>query len=138
MDKRLLQKLLILPLLLGGQCLNSVFNFAIDRMIISRTSVIFSTENVLKHSKPDRKLNVFEYIHRNNDRVDKEQKRLLITYWKPYRTVSTDILWRWIKEKFAESNLIERFSPDSCRSALTTKAFNMSLDNLDILRKACC
>ena len=25
-----------------------------------------------------------EYIHRRNDRVDKEQKRLFITYRKPY------------------------------------------------------
>ena len=62
-------------------------------MIISSTSVTFSPEHVLKHSKPGRKLVVFEYrvysdlklcvlecvkeyIYRRNDRVDKEQKRL--------------------------------------------------------------
>ena len=60
-DKRLSQKLLILLLLLGGQRLNSVFHFTIDRMIISSTSVTFSPEHVLKHSKPGRKLDVFEY-----------------------------------------------------------------------------
>ena len=42
-----------------------------------------------------------------------------------------------MKERFAKINLIENFSPHSCRSASTTKAFNMSLDILDILRKAC-
>ena len=60
-DKHLSQKLLILLLLLGGQRLNSVFHFTIDRMIISSTSVTLSPEHVLKHSKPGRKLDFFGY-----------------------------------------------------------------------------
>ena len=78
-----------------------------------------------------------EYIHQRNDRVDKEQKRLFITYQKSYHTASIDTLWRWIKETFAQINLIENLTPHSYRSALTTKAFNMSLDIIEILRKAC-
>ena len=123
-------------------------------MIISSASVTISPEHVLKHSKPGRKLDISEYraysdpklcvlecakeyIHRRKDRVDKEQKRLFITYRKPYRTASIDTLQRWIKETFAETSLIENFTPRSCRSASTTKAFIMNLDILDILRKAC-
>ena len=137
-DKHLSQKLLIL-LLLGGQRLNYVFHFTIDRMIISSSSVTFSPEHVLKHSKPGRKLDVFEYraylnpklcvlecvkeyIHRRNDRVDKDRKMLFITYRKPYHAASIDTLRRWIKETFAETNLIGIFTPHSCRSASTTKA----------------
>ena len=80
-------------------------------MIISSTIVTFSPEHVLKHSKPGRKLDVFEYraysdpklyvlecvkeyIYRRNDRVDKEQKRLFITYRKPYPTASIDTFRR--------------------------------------------
>ena len=153
-DKHVSHKLLILLLPLGGQHLNSAFNFTIDRMIISSTSVTLSPEHVLKHSKPVRKLDVFEYraysdpkvcvleslkeyIHRRNDRFDKEQRRLFITYRKPYHTASKDTLRRWIKETFAQTNLIENFTPHSCRSASATKTFNMSLDIIDILRKAC-
>ena len=153
-DKDLSQKLLILQLLLGGQRLNSVFHFTIDRMIISSTSVTFSPDHILKHSKPGRKLDVFEYraysdhnlcvleclkeyIHRRNDRVHKLQNRLFITYRNPYHTASIDTLRRRIKETFTKTNLIENFSPHSCRSASTTKAYNMSLDIMDILRKAC-
>ena len=40
---------------------NSVFNFTIDRMIKSSISVTFSPEHVLRHSKPGRKFDVFEY-----------------------------------------------------------------------------
>ena len=108
-DKHLSQKLLILLLLLGGQRLNSVFHFTIDRMIISSTSVTFSPEHALKHSKPGRKLDVFEYrtysdlnvcvleclkeyIYRRNDRVDKVQKRLYITYrWYAQHIISSTI-----------------------------------------------
>ena len=123
-------------------------------MIICSKSVTFWPEHVLKHSKPGRKLDVFEhrvysdtnicilecvkeYIHRRNDRVDREQKRLFITYQKPYHTTSIGTLWRWIKETFAKTNLIENFTRHSCRSASTTKAFNMSLDIMDIFTKAC-
>ena len=54
-----------------------------------------------------------------------------------YHSASIDTLRRRIKETFAQTNLIKNFTPHSCRSASTTKAFNMSLDILDILRKAC-
>ena len=60
-DKHFSQKLLIWLLLLGGQHLNSVFHFIIDRMIISSTNVTFSPGHVLKHSNPSCKLNIFEY-----------------------------------------------------------------------------
>ena len=78
-----------------------------------------------------------EYVHRRNDRINKEQKRFFITYWKPYHTDSIDTLQRWSKETSTETNLIENFTPHSCRSASTTKALKMSLDILNILRKAC-
>ena len=127
-DKHLPQKLLILLLLLGRQRLNSAFHFTVDRIIISSTSVTFSPEHALKHSKPGRKLDVFKYrafsdlnlcvleclkenIHRRNDRVDNLQKRLFITYRKPYHTASIDTLRRWVKETFAQTNLIENFPP---------------------------
>ena len=91
---------LILLLHLGGQRLNSVFHFTIDRMIMSSTSVTFLPEHILKYSKPGRKVDVFEYqvysdpkrcilecvkeyIHGRNDRVDKEHKRLFITLRLP-------------------------------------------------------
>ena len=54
---------------------------------------------------------------------------------KLYHTASIDTLLSWIKETFAQTNLIKNFTPHSCRSASTTKAFNMCLDIMDILRK---
>ena len=59
------------------------------------------------HQNPSRKLDIFEYrtysdpklcvlecvkecIHRRSDRVDKDQKRLFVTYRKPYHAASID------------------------------------------------
>ena len=36
-----------------------------------------------------------------------------------------------------DTNLIENFTPHSCRSASIAKAFNMSFHFMDILRKVC-
>ena len=80
---------------------------------------------------------VKEYIHQRNNRVDKDQNRFLISYRKPYHAASVDTLRKWIKETFAETNLIKNFTLHSCRSASATKAFNMSLYIFDILRQAC-
>ena len=149
---QLSQKLQILLLLLGGQRRNSVLHFTFDRMIMFSTSVTFSSEHVLKHSKTSCKLDaskywaysdpklcvlecVKEYTYWRNDRVDKEQKRLFTTYRKLYHTGSIDTIRRWIKETFAKTNLIENFTLYSCRSASTTKVSIISLDILDILRK---
>ena len=132
--------------LLGAQLLNSLFHFTIDIVIISSTSVTFSPQHILKPSKPGRKLDIFEYqvysdpkrrvlecvkeyIHRRNDRAD----RVILTYRKLYHAASLDTLRRWIKETFAEINLIGNFTSRSFTSALVTKAFNTSLDILHIV-----
>ena len=60
-DKMLSQQLLILLLLLGGQRMNTVFNFEVDNIFINTEWAIFSPNKVLKHSKPGRKLDQFTY-----------------------------------------------------------------------------
>ena len=100
-DKILSQKLLILLLLLGGQRMNTVFNFEVDNMFINTECAIFSPNKVLKHSKPGRKLDQFtyrpfprkelcvvdtlqEYLTQRKLRVDCNIKKLFITLKAPY------------------------------------------------------
>ena len=61
---------------------------------------------------------------------------VVYTYGKPYHIASLETLRRRIKETWTQTNLIENVSPHTCRSASATKAFNMCLDIMDILRKA--
>ena len=83
---------------------------------------------------------VFENAKRNTFFI--EEMTVLINCRRGYlqliesHTASIDTLRKRIKETFAHTNLIENFTPYSCRSASATKAFNMSLDIMDILRKA--
>ena len=68
-DKSLTQKLLILLLLLGGQRMNTVYFFTVDRMTVTDIGVTFSPNYVLKHSKPGKKLDSFHYRAYNNKKV---------------------------------------------------------------------
>ena len=110
-DKILSQKLLILLLLLGGQRMNTVFNFEVDNMFINTECAIFSPNKVLKHSKQGRKLDQFtyrsfpqkelcvvdtlqEYLTRRKLRVDCNIKKLFVTLKAPYHEACIDTLRR--------------------------------------------
>ena len=54
-----------------------------------------------------------------------------------YHVASIDSLRGWIKETFVETYFIENVTPDNCRSVSTSEAFNINLNILNIVRKAC-
>ena len=68
-DKNLSQKRLILLLLLGGQRMNTVYFFAVGRMTVTDKRVTFSHNHVLKHSKPVKKLDSFQYSAYHNKKL---------------------------------------------------------------------
>ena len=93
--------------------MNTVFNFEVENMFISTECAIFSPSKVLKHSKPERKLDQFtyrsfpqkelcvvgtlqEYLTCRKLRVDCSMKKLFITYKAPYHEASIDTLRRWM------------------------------------------
>ena len=153
-DKQLSQKLCLLLLILGGQRVNTIYNFTVDRMIVSDCSITFSPAKVLKHSKKGRKLDSFcykayddekilcvvevvkEYLKRRKHKVDSSILPLLISLSKPYRGISTDTIRRWVKDLFSECNIFD-FSAHSCRSASTSKAKELGVEIDTIMKKAC-
>ena len=150
-DKILSQKLLILLLLLGGQRMNTVFNFEVDNMFINTECAIFSPNKVLKHSKPGRKLDqstyrsflqkeicivdtLQGYLTHRKLRVDCSIKKLFITFKAPYHEASIDTLRRWIYDLFSGSQLLKNFTPQSCRVAATSKTKKLNENMEDILK----
>jgi len=152
-DKQLSQKLTLLLLLLGGQRVNTIYNFHTDRMVFSTASVSFAPGTVLKHSRKGSKLNSFtyraypvdnklciieclkEYLNRRELKIGTMITNLFITYGKPYRAASIDTIRRWVKDLFNECNI--NFSTHSCRSASTSKAHDCGINLTDILTKGC-
>ena len=152
--KELSQKLLILLLLLGGQRMNSIFNFDTDNMFINTECAVFNPSKVLKHSQPGNKLDQFtyrsfpqkelcvveclkEYVARRELKVGKEITKLFISLSAPYHGVSIDTLRRWIYDLFSGSELLKTFTPHSCRSAATSKAKKLNVDMEEILKQGC-
>lgn len=153
-DKQLSQKLCLLLLILGGQRVNTIQHFSVDRMIISDFSVTFSPAKVLKHSKKGKTLDTFhyraynkekilcvvevceEYLKRRSLKVDSSTSPLLISLSKPYKGISANTIRRWIKDLFTECKIFD-FSAHSCRSASTSKAKELGVEVERIMKKAC-
>ena len=153
-DRELSQKLSMLLLLLGAQRVNTIYNFTVDRMVVTDTAATFAPDSVLKHSRKGRKLDTFvyraynankklcvldcinEYLNRRASKVKDDTNKLLVTYGKPYKGSSPDTIRRWIKDLFTTCKIFD-FSAHSCRSASTSKAAKLGMDMDDIVSKAC-
>ena len=153
-DKSLTQKLLIFILLLGSQRINTLYFFTVDRMAVTDTGVTFSPNHVLKHSKPGNKLDSFHYrayhnrklcfvdclkvyLKRRSTKVQTDTKALFITYGKPFRAAAIDSVKRWVKELFIETSILKEYTPDTCRSAATSKARQLNVEIAEILKQGC-
>ena len=141
-------------LLLAGQRVNTIFWYHIDEMVINDISITFAPSHVLKHSRKNRKQDVFEYRHypnepklcivnclkeyltRRQSRVSDSSKKLLLTYKKPYKEASVDTIRRWVKSTFKAAGIYD-FSAHSCRAASTSKAKSLNIDVEHILAKGC-
>ena len=141
---------MILLLLFGGQRMNTVFNFEVDNMFINTECIIFSTNKVLKHSKPGRKLGQFtyrsfpqkelcvvdtlqEYLTRRKLRVDCNIKLLFIALKAPYHEASIDKIY----DLFSGLQLLKNFMLHSCRAAATSKVKKLNVNVEDILKQGC-
>ena len=143
-----------LLLLLGGQRMNIVYFFTVDKMTVTDIVVTFSPNHVLKHSKPG-KLDSFhykayhnkklcaadclkEYLKRLSTKVQTDTKALFITYDKPFRAAAIDSMRRWAKDIFIETSILKEYTSHTCRSAATSRASQLNVDIAKILKRGCC
>ena len=123
-------------------------------MTITDKGVTFSLNHVLKHSKPGKKLDSFhyrachtkrlcvvdclkEYLKRCNTKVQTDTKALFITYGKPFRAAAIGWMRRWVKDLFIKTSILKEYTPHSCRSAATSKASQLNIDIVEILKQGC-
>ena len=121
--------------------------------MLTNISATFAPSHVLKHSRQNRKQDIFEYraypdktlcvidclntyIDRRKDRASEVMKRLFLTIKKPFKEASKDTLRGWVRKLFIISGIFD-FSPHSCRSASSSKANSIGIDMDDILKKGC-
>ena len=63
------------------------------------------------------------YLEKRNHLVNDEVRELLIMYGKPHKSVSRDLVGRWIKNELTHASVDKTvFKPHSCRSASVSKA----------------
>ena len=153
-DSSLAYKTLCLLVLLSESRVNTVHRFKADEIVINNVGITITPSELLKHSRQNRKNDVFyyqeykenkklcvvsalqAYLIRRKNKVSESDKQLFITNKKPYRPASIDTLRRWIKTTLNKAG-IYNFSSHSCRAAATSKAKSMNIDLDLILEKAC-
>ena len=109
--------------------------FHTHKMVVTDKSATFVPNYVLKHSRPSKKTDVFEYyafdnkllcvidclneyVARRNIQVTDNVTQLIITMKKPFHAACADTVRRWVKGLLKECNIFD-FSSHSCPSAST-------------------
>jgi len=95
----------------------------------------------VKSYPPDRRLCVVtvlkEYLRRTKSSRQDDNDSLLLSYVKPYKSVTRDTISRWVKVILLRSGVDTKiFSAHSLRSASSSKAKAMSVPIQDILKTA--
>ena len=66
-----------------------------------------------------------------------DTKALFLTYGKPLRTAAIDSMKRWMKDIFIEMSILKEYTPRTCRSAATSKASQLNVEIVEILKQGC-
>ena len=78
------------------------------------------------------------YIGERNTRMDRNQGRLMITYGKPHKEISSETLSRWMKGELSNARIdITIFQAHSCREASTSKARQQGIEISEIVKRGC-
>ena len=152
--KNLTLKTSTLLCLLSGQRCQTIHKFNIDFIQKLPTMYRISVREKLKHTKPgkhqepfdflayphDRRLCIMEYLTEYIDRTELlrgNHKNLLISYVKPHQPVSKATVARWMKEVLRVSGIdTKKFTAHSCRTASTSSNKVAGLNLCEILKSA--
>ena len=70
--------------------------------------------------------------------MDRNQGRLMITYGKPHKEISSETLSRWMKGELSNARIdITIFQAHSCRAASTSKARQQGIEISEIVKRGC-
>ena len=151
--KELTLKLLVLFLLVSGQRGQTVHLLSIDHMVSVYNCYTSQIVDHLKQSRPgvknplvelrtfkDERLCVVttlkDYLTRTQS-LRGSESQLFISYNRPFKGVSRDIISRWVKLVLTDSGIdTSRFKPHNTKAASTSAAINASVSLDDILHTA--
>ena len=105
---------------MGARRKQALFTITVDKIVVEENKIVFQLNKTLKHENDRRPLEPLIY-HRysTNDKfcivkcvssyygvrkklVEANEMKFIITYKKPYKPASSDILSRWITDEFSK------------------------------------
>ena len=152
--KDLTIKLNILLFLTTGQRGQTIHKIDINYIRELPNGYRITIQEKLKHTKPGKHLapldlldfpegpslsvtlHLQEYLKRTNS-YRGEHSQLLLSYVKPFKPVSKDTLYRWVKKVLNSAGInTDKYSPHSTRAASTSKCRNKGLQIEEIMKTA--
>ena len=148
--KDLTHKLVMLLALLSGQRHQTLHSLSVSDIKLNPDKCVFVIKALLKTSRPGRHISSLEFVAYQPDprlcvvtymleyvkrtsALRQGARQLLLSYTKPYKSVSADTVTNWIKHVLRKSGInISLFSAHSTRSASTSlaKAAQIPLDTI--------
>ena len=139
--------------ILSTQRLQILVSLKTQNMLLKDNGVVFFIDEILKTSRPGKHMASFtlpsfsenpnlcivsllkHYKYRTLDLRPVGEERLLISFVKPHKAISTDTLARWIKEVLFEVGVdVKIFSAHSTRAASASAALSAGAPIETILR----
>ena len=152
--KQLTHKLCLLLALVSAQRVQTLHLLNLDKMELKQSSVSFHVDELLKHSRPghhgftmklkayppDRRVCIVNYLRayvKRTESIRGPERRLFISYTKPYGKVSSQTISRWIKVTLAGAGIdTSVYKSHSTRSAATSAAIRASVPISSIMNQA--
>ena len=136
--------------LLSGQRRQTLHSLSVSDMKLNPDKCVFVIKALLKTSRPGRHISSLEFVAYQPDprlcvvtymleyvkrtsALRQGARQLLLSYTRPYKSVSADTVTNWIKHVLRKSGInISLFSAHSTRSASTSlaKAAQIPLDTI--------
>ena len=139
--KELVKKTAMLFIILGAHRKQALFTLSVDNIVFKENKVILLPNKTMKHTKANRCLEPLIYHHYpdnekqyivkcsqsyigiRNMLVMRDIRDLIISYGKPHKPVSSEIISIWIKDELSKAGVdTSVFKAHSCRSASSSKA----------------
>jgi hypothetical protein len=148
--KQLTLKTVMLLALLSGQRVQTLSALSTANMCLTSDGVQFYIDDLLKQSRPGQHLGILRFHKYQDENVCivkhlnmyiektkclRQSEKLLISYQKPYRAITTETISRWIKSVLTTCGVdITVYSAHSTRAASTSTALGQGCP-VDVILK---
>ena len=149
------QKVVVLLLILATKRKQALMSITVDNVILYDDNVVLIPNKILQYSAPHCPLEPFVYnkyafneklcivnhirfyLKERNRLVVQKNQNLILTFGKPHRNASSDMISRWVKEEPLAAGIdITCFKIHKCRAVCSSTGNQIGISLKEILKRS--